>query len=671
MPGDPNCIFDYKGQVHLHYIYRNARGFVFGHVSSDDMLRWKWHPTVLAPPTTGHGMFSGTGFYTKEGRPTIIYHGQGSGRNVIQHPTDDSFDSWTEPVPVLPKTADGKTANIRHWDPDCWLMNGTYYAYSGGQNPQLMKSTDLENWTYLGDLLSPDYPSDLGIPKNEDISCGNMFKIGDKWMLLCISHPRGARYYLGTFKDEKYLPSFHAMMSFGSNQFFAPESVLTHDGRRVMWAWLLNMPIAPTGVQSLPRELELPADGVLRIRPLRELSKLRYDAKRREGLTVNDGATVAIGEASGDAMELEVTFASPRPKEFGIDVLCDKNGENGMRVAVMADSNTLQVGNAPAPFELQDGEDLTLRIFIDKNLVEVFANDRQAAVAATPRYTPENLGARLFSKGGESTVKQVKSWKMKSIYPVVPPAKEDSVQDAQMQAGTITYEPVGGAGQGKHIVLVCGEWEYRCEESLPMLAKILAQRHGFKCTVVFQTKPQDGTVDPSVRNNLPGISVLKDADMMIVFAMDLTLPDEQMRPFVEFLESGKPVFGIRCSLLSFRYGQDSPYVRFDVGNGGYARDLFGESWKGHYGDHGKESTRGLLAEKNASHPILRGVHDVWGPTDVYRITELPDDATVLMYGQVLTGMKPDDSPNLEKSTMPMVWTREIKRESGAVSRRGV
>ena len=363
-------------------------------------------------------MFSGTGFYTKEGRPTIIYHGQG--RNVIQHPADDSFDSWTEPIAVVPKTADGQTPNIRHWDPDCWLMNDTYYAYSGGQKPQLMKSPDLENWTYLGDLLHPEYPSNLGIPKDEDISCGNMFKIGDKWMLLCISHSKGARYYLGDFKDEKYLPSFHAMMSFGSNQFFAPESVRARDGRRVMWAWLLNMPIVPTGVQSLPRELELPTDGVLRIRPLRELAKLRYDAKSRKALTVKDGATVAINEASGDALELEVTFQSPAAKESGTDVLCDVNGENGLRVAVTAETKTLQVGNHQAPFELQPGEDLALHVFIDKNLVEVFANDRQAAVAAAAEYKPENLGVSLFSKGGDVVAKAVKIWKMKTIYGTEP-----------------------------------------------------------------------------------------------------------------------------------------------------------------------------------------------------------------------------------------------------------
>jgi len=415
MPGDPNCIFDYQGRVHLHYIYRNAWGFVFGHVSSSDMVRWKWHKTVLAPPTTGHGMFSGTGFYTKEGRPTIIYHGEGSGRNVIQHAADDSFDSWTKPVPVIPKNADGEMPNIRHWDPDCWLMNDAYYAYSGGSNPQLMKSTDLQNWTYLGDLLHPDYPSQLGIPKDEDISCGNMFKIGDKWMLLCISHPKGARYYLGDFRDEKYLPTFHAMLSFGSNQCFAPESVLTRDGRRVMWAWLLNMPIAPTGVQALPRELELPADGVLRIRPLRELAQLRYDARTREGLTVKDGTAAPVPEATDDAMELEVTFTAPIPREVGMDLLGDDRGADGIRIAAGTRRDTLQVGPTTVPFTLADGEDLTLRIFIDKNLVEVFANDRQAAVFAvkSPRAEPN---VSLFAQGGDAAIRSIKAWRMRSIY---------------------------------------------------------------------------------------------------------------------------------------------------------------------------------------------------------------------------------------------------------------
>jgi len=415
-PGDPNCVFDYKGRFHLHYIYRNQTGFVFAHVSSDDLVHWKWHPTVLAPPTTGHGMFSGTGFYTTDGKPAIIYHGQGSGRNWIQYPLDDQFDSWSDPQPVLPKTADGNVANIRHWDPDCWLNGRTYYALSGGGNPQLMKSTDLKNWTYLGDLLHEDFPVDLGVPKGEDISCANMFRIGDKWMLLCISHGLGCRYYLGDFKDEKYLPEFHAMMSFGGNQFFAPESMLTRDRRRVMWAWLLRMPIAPTGVQSLPRELELPADGVLRIRPLRELASLRHDEKSWSGLTIKDGTEHALRDIQGDAVELEVTFAAPLPEEVGLHLLGNAEGKDAMSIVAGAKRKNLTVGTIQPPFELKDGEDLTLRVFIDKNLVEVFANDRQAAAFAHKQFR-DNPGIRLFAKGGDAAVRSVKAWKMRTIHP--------------------------------------------------------------------------------------------------------------------------------------------------------------------------------------------------------------------------------------------------------------
>lgn len=416
-PGDPNCLFDWKGRYHLHYIYRNHTGFVFAHVSSDDMLHWKWHPTVLAPPKTGHGMFSGTGFFTKDGKPAIIYHGQGSGRNWIQYPADDQFNSWSEPVAVVPKDADGQVPNIRHWDPDCWLNGDTYYALSGGKGPQLMKSSDLVNWTYLGDLLHKDYPAQLGVPKDEDISCANFFKIGNKWMLLCISHTLGCRYYLGDFKDEKYLPESHALMSFKGQgrQYFAPESMLTRDGRRVMWAWLIKVPAAPTGLQGLPRELELPADGILRIKPLRELQKLRHDPQDWSSLTVKAGEDYALEKIKGDALELELTFASPLPEECGLHLLADEKGEGGMSIVAGAKRKTLQVGGIQPPFELKENEDLTLRVFIDKNVVEVFANDRQAAMWAHP-HVRKDANIRLFAKGGDAKLKSVRAWKMKSIY---------------------------------------------------------------------------------------------------------------------------------------------------------------------------------------------------------------------------------------------------------------
>lgn len=415
MPGDPNCAFLWKGLYHLHYIYNHKDGFAFAHVSSKDLVHWTWHPTTLFPKTTGHGMFSGTGFITKDGKPAIIYHGEGSDRNQLAFALDDKLEQWTKPVPILPTDASGQVPKIRHWDPDCWLNGDTYYALSGGGNPNLMKSSDLKDWKFIGPLLHDEYPANLGIRKGEDISCANMFKIGNKWMLLCISHGLGCRYYLGDFKDEKYLPEFHAMMSWNGNHYFAPESVLAQDGRRVMWAWLLHLPVAPCGIQSLPRELELPADGVLRIRPLRELESLRHDGKQEDGITVKRDTTHRLKEISGDDLELRVVVKSPKAAEFGLNVLCDKDGTNGVRIAVMTESGKLAVGKVVAPFKLKEGEDLTLRVFIDKNFVEVFANDRQAAVAAI-KYAPEKLGISLFSKGGDITAKEVRGWKMKSIY---------------------------------------------------------------------------------------------------------------------------------------------------------------------------------------------------------------------------------------------------------------
>ena len=423
-PGDPNPAFYYEGRYHLHYIYENLYGINYAHVSSQDMVHWKWHPTVLAPPFTGHGMFSGTGFFTKEGRPVMIYHAAGSGKNALMYAMDDNLDKWTKPDFIEPKAEDGSGVDFdEYWDPDCWLNGDTYYAISGGKNPPMMKSDDLKKWTFMGDLLHDDYKGEPGIPRNEDVSCANMFKIGNKWMLLCISHRLGCRYFLGDFVDEKYLPDFHAMMNWANTNwdagrgglvYFAPESMLTGDGRRVMWAWLISG-AKPTGVQSLPRELELPDDGVLRIRPLRELETLRYDEIVEKKITVKRDSNYKLNKITGDAVELQVTFSAPLPKAFGINLLGDENNKDAIRITAGSDMKTISIGSTNPPFELEEGEDLTLRVFIDKNIIEVFANDRQAAAFAH-EHIREHPNISLFTNDAAVEVKEVKAWKMKSIY---------------------------------------------------------------------------------------------------------------------------------------------------------------------------------------------------------------------------------------------------------------
>jgi beta-fructofuranosidase len=398
------------------------------------MVRWTWHPTVLEPGFTGHGMFSGTGFFTKDGRPAMIYHGQGSNRNWIMVARDDTLDTWSKPMPVEVREPSGEPARIRHWDPDCWLVDDAYYALSGGADPPLFTSPDMQVWHRLGPLFHEQTPWEtLGVGRGEDVSCPNMFRLGDRWMLLCISHALGARYYLGDFRDGKFLPERHALLNWARWDCFAPESLRAEDGRRVAWFWctpahtgmqktgrkkdfpsLVKGRAVQTGIQSLPRELSLAADGSVRIRPLRELETLRHDERTTGEVAVQGDGVQVLDAIAGDTLELEAVFTRPQAGDYGLVLFCDESGKNGIEIGHGVGKRTLTVDYIEPPFELAAGEDLTLRIFIDKSMVEVFANDRQAAVA-WHEPSPERLRIGLYSRGGDSTAR-VKAWKMRSIY---------------------------------------------------------------------------------------------------------------------------------------------------------------------------------------------------------------------------------------------------------------
>lgn len=240
----------------------------------------------------------------------------------------------------------------------------------------------------------------------------------------------------------------------------------------------------------------------------------------------------------------------------------------------------------------------------------------------------------------------------------------------------VVYPGGSGPGQGKHIVFVSGDEEYRSEEALPALANILATRHGFKCTVLFSVNPQTGLIDPVCQTNIPGLHLLQEADMMVMFLRFRELPDEQMAHIVDFVNSGKPILGIRTSTHAFSYDRNkqSPYARYDWRDkewpGGFGQQVLGETWINHHGDHNRESTRAVINPRFQDHPILRGVSDVWGPTDVYGVVNLPANAKVLLLGQVLTGMQPSDPPLAGKKNepmMPLFWIREYRGASGNVS----
>lgn len=238
----------------------------------------------------------------------------------------------------------------------------------------------------------------------------------------------------------------------------------------------------------------------------------------------------------------------------------------------------------------------------------------------------------------------------------------------------LQFEGKEGPGKGKHIVLVAGDDEYRSEESMPMLAKLLSQRYGFTCTVLFPIEPATGNIVPNYQNNIPGLEHLEKADLMIMLIRFRELPDNQSKYIENFLKAGKPVIGLRTSTHGFAYSKNktSPYAKWDWSSKtkgwerGFGQRIFGETWVNHHGIHAKEGARALMdgVKQMNDHPVLRGVNDIWVPSDVYGIKNLPKEADVLIYGQSTAGMN-DKAPLMwEKSVMPIAWTKPYHIEGG-------
>ncbi|HEY5311141.1 MAG TPA: ThuA domain-containing protein [Pirellulales bacterium] len=232
-------------------------------------------------------------------------------------------------------------------------------------------------------------------------------------------------------------------------------------------------------------------------------------------------------------------------------------------------------------------------------------------------------------------------------------------------------------GGGPRVVLVSGDEEYRSEEALPQLGKILAKRHGFRATVLFAIDPKTGDIDPNVRNNIPGLEHLDDADLMVVFTRFRDLPDEQMKHIVDYVQSGRPIIGIRTATHAFDIKQGT-YAKWSWRSkewqGGFGRQVLGETWVSHHGKHGKQSERGIIAPGMQDHPILRGIHDgdIWGPTDVYGVhLPLPGDSQPLVLGQVLENMSPGDKPvpgAQNDPMMPIAWIKSYTGSAGKAAR---
>ena len=244
------------------------------------------------------------------------------------------------------------------------------------------------------------------------------------------------------------------------------------------------------------------------------------------------------------------------------------------------------------------------------------------------------------------------------------------------QTDRLVYKGKSGPGKGKNIVLISGDEEYRSEEAMPLMGKLLAEHHGFNTTVLFATDPATGIVNPENQTYISGLETLKDADLVILMMRFRELPDENMKYFDDYLKSGKPVIALRTSTHAFAYSRNktSPFAYYSWNAkdgkwpGGFGKQVLGETWVAHHGHHGKEGTRALINGLFHQHPVLQGVDDIWGETDVYTINALPDDAKVLLWGQVTLGMTPSSELSYGKAVMPLAWAREYTQEDGKKNR---
>ena len=276
-------------------------------------------------------------------------------------------------------------------------------------------------------------------------------------------------------------------------------------------------------------------------------------------------------------------------------------------------------------------------------------------------------------------------------------SEEKDMEDVDTDLLSLLGEP-----EKPLIVFITGDEEYRSEEGMPQIARILNQHYGFNCKVLFAQDPdKPGIVDPNCLHNIPGLDNLNEADLMVIFTRFRALPDAQMKWIDDYLKTGKPVLGIRTATHAFNFTEKDSLSSFHhYGNfnnkegpwkGGFGRLILGEKWISHHGDHGNQSTRGLKAEGAETHAIWNGIEEgsIWGPTDVYGVRlPLPDDSKPLVLGQTIDrsmdydendprlGMRPTDSDLPDKierlgklidkndPMMPIAWIKSYQTPGG-------
>jgi len=458
-PFDPNGALFWNGRYHLHTIVQTEKGHCWAHISSQDLVHWCHHPLSLEPGGVDEGIFSGGAFIDRNGVPTITYWGLGEKAGIcIATSTDPDLDHWTKSSenPVIHQSElgysvgdDGRVYGAA--DPSAiWIHEGRTYMLTGnllvlraygqdqdldaykGDTTYLFASDDLVHWEYLHEF----YKSDRAwTQEDEDDMCPDFFPLGDWHMLLFISHNLGCQYYIGRYEDDHFYPETHGRMTWNDNAFFAPESLVDDKGRRIMWSWIFDGRDPETrqasgwsGTLSLPRVLWLSDDKMLRMAPVEELSALRTKSRTYESLEVRDGEALWLDEVAGDSLELSVEVRPGGAQWVGVKVCCSPPGASdeaeetvvfydAVERKLKIDTSRSSLGEGSksvegGPLDLGPDEVLKLRVFVDRSVVEVFANDRQAVMRRIYPTRGDSVSVCLFSVGADVVVERLQAWDM-------------------------------------------------------------------------------------------------------------------------------------------------------------------------------------------------------------------------------------------------------------------
>ena len=297
-------------------------------------------------------------------------------------------------------------------------------------------------------MLHPFYtPQPNWTDPVEDCACPDFFKLGDRYMLLCISHALWHPLLSRVVARWIFIPEEHHRMNWAGGRCFAPESLIDDQSRRVFWAWVPDQRKGEwivkneLGVMTMPRVLSLDSQGQLLIKPPEEFKSLRLNPQQLGSIVVKPGAELPLADITGDCLELFLQASVPEGGLLGIKVRMSPDGREQTTISVDNTAHTLSVdttraslrtdiyqpyplmrGEArsdvriqAAPFSLKSGETLSLRIFLDRSILEVFANDRQCVTQRIYPTLPDSLGVALFSQGGKTIIESIEAWDINAI----------------------------------------------------------------------------------------------------------------------------------------------------------------------------------------------------------------------------------------------------------------